>query len=77
MASSASDRAHGHVDGTMGMSPYRVSFDPSHGFLGHGSRSNVRKCQLKFAGRRAERKVAKMWSRCGCAEDVLPHPYRK
>ena len=44
----------------------------------------MRQCQLmsrlpllEFAVSRAERKAARIWSGCGCVEDVLPRPYRK
>ena len=33
--------------------------------------------QLEFAGSRADKKAARMWSGCDCVKDVLPHPYRK
>ena len=32
---------------------------------------------VKFTGSRAERKVTRTWSGCGCVKDVLPRPYRK
>ena len=43
----------------------------------------MRQCQLirllllEFAGSRADRKAARMWSGSDRVKDVLPRPYRK